>query len=916
MRSSPIRSLIAAAWLLACGHGVALAQAAPAAAPPSPAAAATLRQQGRYWQDRQPDRAAEAWKKLLAVDPGNAEALLRLGRLSLDARKPDEARRYLDLLRAAHPGSPELLELQQDVDVATPASQAELDQARILVREKRLEEAVQKYRALFKGREPRGRMAVEYYSVLGYTPAGRDEALAELRRMQRLYPGDSQIALTIASLRLQSPGSRLDAMRALAALSKRQDIGGEATEQWRGALGWLGSPPPAAYAGLFREYLAANPDDTDIREQFAGRGRKLPGRGAIAARNARAGDAPAADAPKRLAPEALHTADGNAEIQNGNYDKADAEFSAALAINPRFADAVGGMALLRFRQKRFAESRRHAEEAFRLDGQEGWKILQDTVTYWELLEQAAAAREARRYGEAERILQQARAITLEEEDTNAENRLAGVYADQKQFSEAERIYRSVLARVPDDQLAMNGLVAVLSATDRGDEALALIENLTEEQRASLDVDRLRAEQAIGAGRLAMKRGQDAAAREQFRKAVALQPDNPWMRLELARLDLRTGARADARQRMESLLERHPGEPDVIYTTALLRGNLRDWPGVVQLLERVPPGQRTAAMASLQRSAVVHVQTDQALALAGDARRRADAPALLSQLGTRVGDDPDLLGIIAQGYVDLGEPERARTLLRSAIERSARVPARAAATIGLQLRYAEVLLAAGDDRNLADVLRQLQARSQAGQLDSDDRESLETLRRAYVVRQAEALRKLGRLAEGYELLHPLLVETPQDPVPLGLLARMYNDAGQPQKARAIYRDVLARAPDDVGSLTAAAGLAIQQRDFRGAEQYIARAETLAPRHPDVLASRGRLLRAQGKPGQAVAYLSRAAEAVKARDPALSASPDASGHGLPADSFPADNPFAAPARSPRSLATPESAGSGSTPERLTR
>ena len=927
---SHTRSLIAAAAasLLMTAHGAALAQAAPPQQ--SPAVIATLLQQGRYWQGRQPERATEAWKKLLAADPGNAEALSRLGSLAVEAKKPADARRYADQLRKSHPDSPELAQLEQDIEIGAPAGQNELDQARVLVREKRNEDAIAKYRSIFKGRPPLGRIGVEYYSVLGYTPAGREEALAGLQRLQKSYPGDAQIQLTIASLGLENPKTRLQAMRSLAALSRRGDVGGQATEQWRGALGWLGSPPPAAYAGLFREYLAANPDDTEIREQLAGRGRKLPGQGVAQARgntgnrgtnnnansNNSRGGAVAAEAPKKLAPEALHTADGYAEIQNKDYAKSEAEFTAALKINPRFADAAGGMALLRFRQQRYADSRRWAQEAFRLDGQEGWKILLDTVGYWELLAQADAARDARRFAEAERILRQAMTIKLDEPDTNAENRLAGVYAEQKRYADSERLYRAIIARVPDDQLAMNGLVGLLASTGRADETRALVDGLTEDQKAGLDLKRLNAEVAIGTGRAAARRGQDGVARVQFQQAVDLQPDNPWMRLELARLDLRSGARTGARNLMESLLERQPTDPDVIYTTALFRGNLKDWPGVLQLLEAVPPEQRTTAMASLQRSAAIQVQTDQALALAHDGRR-AEANALLAQASGRAGNDADLLAIVAQGYVDLGELGRARTLLQGAIERSARDPANIAGTTALQLRYGSVLLAAEDDENLAVVLRQLQTRANAGQLDSDDLDNLRILRSGYVMRQAEALRKQGRLAEGYELLRPLLVETPQDPVLLGLVARMYNDAGDREKANAIYRDILAREPDDIGTLTAASGIATQQRDFRTADQYVRRAEALAPQNPDVLAARGRLFRAQGKPAQAVAYLTRAAQAVKARDPAPEAAPTPAGLQSPvAGSVSADNPFATTARSLRSPARPQATTPEPLPARPTR
>lgn len=918
------RSLIAAAAvsLLLSAHGVALAQAAPTGQAQSPAAIATLAQQGRYWQNRQPDRAGEAWKKLLLIDPDNADALSGLGRLALDGKRVAEARRYLDQLRAAHPGTAALAELEQEADLASPAGQATLDEAHVLLREKRMDESAAKYKALFKGRQPVGSIAVEYYSVLGYASGGREEAMAGLQRILRTTPGDAQAQLTLSGLRLLSQSTRLDAMRTLWNLSKRKDIGGDAAEQLRAAMAWQGSPPPAAYLPLFREYLAANPNDNELREQIAGRGAKLPGQGSGAIGTASGGKRNSGNAAagglgvqKKLAPEALHTADGYAEIQNNNFAKAEAELTEALRINPRYADAHGGLGLLRFKQQRFAEARKSIQEAFRLDGQEGWKILLDTVTYWELLGQADAARDAGRLGEAERILQKAMAIKLEEEDSNAENRLAGVYSDMNRPEDAERIYRKVLQRDPDDMLALSGLVGTLSAGGRSAEALAMIEGMSEAQRKTLDVNRLRAEVAMAEGRGLLAQGQDPAARQKFQQAVELQPDNGWMNLELARVDLRGGARAQASTQMESLLERKPQDVTVLYTTGLFRGELRDWAGVLELMNRIPSTERTKAHATLQRAAAVHVQADQALALAHDGRR-ADADALLAQAAGRVGDDADLLGIVAQGYVDLGELDQARQLLRGAIERSARNPADNDATVALQLRYGGVLLASEDDRGLADVLRQLQARVQGGQVRGDDLTRFENLRTAYLVRQAEALRKQKRLAEAYDMLRPALAATPQDPTLLGVLARMYNDAGQTEKAQSIYREMLSRNPNDVNTLVGAAGMASLQGDYRYADQLLTRAEDLAPDNPDVLAGRGRLLRVQGRPGQAVAYLTRAANAIRARDPMLTApvAPRSQVPGKPPVS--PDNPFAGSSRSVRFGDTPDTSGFDATNKGATR
>src|SRR5690606_6777926 len=79
-------------------------------------ATTTLIEQGKFWQERyDTKRAAEAWNKLLLVNPNNADALYGLATLEIRAKRIDGARSYLQRLRTAHPTSSLVGRLEQDL---------------------------------------------------------------------------------------------------------------------------------------------------------------------------------------------------------------------------------------------------------------------------------------------------------------------------------------------------------------------------------------------------------------------------------------------------------------------------------------------------------------------------------------------------------------------------------------------------------------------------------------------------------------------------------------------------------------------------------------------------------------------------------------------------------------------------------
>ncbi|WP_295854372.1 tetratricopeptide repeat protein [uncultured Xylophilus sp.] len=836
--------------------------AGPAAAQAQPAGIeAALVEQGRYWQSRNTERATEAWEKLLRVQPAQAEALVSLGRLALTDKKPERARGYLAQLRKAHPGSTEAAQLEQEIALAAPAAQADLDAARLLLRERKIDQAANRYRDLFKGQSPQGRLGIEYYSVLGYVEGRRAEAIAGLERLLRDYPGDPQIRLAIANLRLAETNSRLPALQTLLELSKRQqDVGGEAGEQLRDALTWLGRPPPPAYVPIFRAYLAANPDDQEIRDQLNAKG------------------APRAAA--QVDPVGRQIAAGYTALEAGDLTRAETAFQAALKLRARSGPALGGIGLVRLRQEQFGAARDYLARAAQIDGSSRWRSSLNSATYWALVNEAAAARAAGQLEDARVRLEQARRIDPDEPTSQVA--LGGVLLDERRTAAAEAEFRAVLARAPGNVDALRGVVAALTADGRAAEALRFIDGLPPEQAARIDVRQLRAERAAADGRAALTAGDLPGAEQRFEEAVALAPDDAWIRLDLARLQLRRGAPEQARATLAALLDASPPPPAALYVNALLQADQKDWPAAYTLLERIPAADRTADMAALLLRAAVGVDTTGALVAAREGRRE-EAAARLDRAVSRLddGSPADLYGQVAQTAVDIGDLTRARALLRSVI-------ARPDADAGLRLQYGGLLLRGGEDVELAGLLRDIPPTG----LTEGDRRSYEGLRRGLALRQVEALRERGELAAAYEWLAPMLAAEPDDPALLGALARLYTAAGQPDTAARLYRTALQRSPDDVGLLLSLGILATGQRDDVLAEQALRAAQRIEPGNPDVLAALGRLARIQGRKGEAVTLLKAALSATAA--PADTASsgaawPAAPG-GMPSVAVPGANPFA--------------------------
>lgn len=792
--------------------------------------------QGNYWQDQgREDLAGDTWRKLLATDANQPDALLGLGLIDLNQGRRGDAQKRLQQLQARHPAAAQTTRLRLALGGSGASGNNALQVARRAASAGRYVEAARAYDQAFGSSGPPDDLALEYYQVLAGTPEGWTRARDGLRQLVARQDSPSA-RLALAQVLTYREPSRREGIAQLASLAQRQDTAGPARAAWRQALLWLNASQ--ADAALYQAFLAGQPNDREV----AARQTQLREQAAV----------PAADPNLRLLGEGFRALDNNQLAQ------AEARFAQVLRARPRDAEALGGLGSVRLRQERFEEAHELLRQALARDAK--WRPAANAARYWLTLRQVADN------PGADALARLQEAVALLPKEPAGHVALAGLQEGSDPAA-AERGFRRALELDAGNAGALQGLVGLLGRQGRAEEAAVLFERMTPAQRERAggesalraSVARARAQEAMAAGSLQM-------AQVELEDALLAQPRDPWLRLETARLYQRMGRAAEADRVIADLRALDDASPASLHAQALYAQERGQWPQVQALLERIPDNARDVEVRQLRNLAWVQSQASQARLLVQQ-QRGGEAQLLLARTeATLAGSaaDPEAIAALAAAYADIGSQQRAMVLARQLV-------AGESPSVDARLQYASVMLRAGRDGEVASLLRQLGETP----MNAAQQATLQDLRSGYVLRQVDALRELGNLEGAYTVLAPALAERPDDPRNIAALARLYGAAGDHGQALALYQQQLQRAPGDTDALMAAAGSAAALRDMDSAEAYLQQALAQAPQSPEVLAAAGRVYRAAGRNRRAESYF-KASLAAAARQ---------SGHfdnGLPAAS----------------------------------
>lgn len=726
--------------------------------------------QGHYWVGQgQPQLATRAWEKVLLTDPNNAEA-----------------RAALEELKDFHPSL---------------IDQTQLRLARELARQHKYAEALEKYRLAFSGGTPNSFYAAEYYETMSGTRGGWKQAASSLRELHRKYPSNPYYTLVLGRVLTYRQSTRHEGIGILEALAndKNQDpeIRKQAEVAWKNALLWLPGQPKDR--PLYQAWLKLHPDDKDIQKRLADIGR-------VSASTNR---------------EQAWT-----KLDAGELDAAAKMFSRLLQQSPDDAELLAGLGVTRMRQQRFSAAADLLEKAVSIDpeGQRDRQPLLQEARYWHHFKLAEQLMKRRHYKAALKQLDTAESINPGRIETDLLR--AAIETRRGNWQKASRLYDHILERQPDNAQARKGLLQVLIQSGQEDAARRLLAKHKLSEQAWQEARNL--QQAEKLRRQARAENDPRIAIIDLRKALALRPDDPWLRLDLARLLASQGRQKEADALFANYINTFAGDDETRFAAAIYFNETGNPQKALGLMASIPAAQKSEVQLSFQKRLQARLKLAEARKAIAQGDYRS-ANLIAESLQLIISSDPMARLIYAELLARLGQT-------REALWQAERAWKKADGDTSMALQYATVLLLTHRYSKLDELLTDLEHRTS---LAPTQRIAVEKLRLGLELELADNLRKSGDYRAAWEQLKPFLPEHASDNALRSLMASIYLDAGDYERALRLYQEEVAHNPKNSDAWAGAIGAAMTLKDWPLAQQLIKQGLKANPDDPPLLLQRARL-----------------------------------------------------------------------------
>jgi Tfp pilus assembly protein PilF len=585
----------------------------PNTIPDSGDPASVLLRRATWWISRdRDDLARETLNKLFSISPNYPDGLAALAELEIKMQKMDSAQTTLNTLRQVHPGHSAISRLEDLIRI-NGRDRDKLRHARQLAQQSRLqghsgetEKALAEFRKLYPDGPPDGDLALEYWKLIAETKYGWKPAHLGLSHLLNKYPDNQRYRLALAEHESTRNPAHVSIdrhnLRIIVEIAKTPEYQKQAKAVWRYVL--LRRPISAEDLPLIQEYLAFDPNDSAVKDRL---------RTVYQVQ----------ETHRKLMSDPAYRAgiEGTSLSGKGNFIAAEPLLEQALKAHPNNPDWVGEMGLLRMRQGHNAQAQELFAQALRLThgASNKWKSLTQTSQFWQLMQESREARNEGKIALAKNKLYAA--LRLDPNEPNAIASLAQLQNDDGQVNEAEHTYKQALFLEPTNSSALEGLLDIFLKYGRESEANQMIANLTPGQRNVLatKLKRLETDKLQQQADSLLEQGQDEKAIALLEKVIQLEPDDPWLRLRLAKQYTRRHNPENGLVLFDEFLNKHPNDPDGLYALAQYQSSLDETGHALATLAKMEPAQSSEKITLFQQELRASQLRQQVKLLLADAR---------------------------------------------------------------------------------------------------------------------------------------------------------------------------------------------------------------------------------------------------------------------------------------------------------
>ncbi|WP_107850630.1 cellulose synthase subunit BcsC-related outer membrane protein [Oceanimonas marisflavi] len=554
------------------------------------------------------DMVENALGRLELVAPLDKDVALAAMEFSLHRGETEQAYARLQRLMAAGVSSSTLSQARALLAAYNEDGLALRQRAQLLAASGQPDAAMALYRQLWGDRPPGLQLGLEHWRTLAQVDGARARAISRLELLNRRFPGNPELRLTLARLWLAGEQPER-ALALLGELAGNPAVANRAAELEYNYL--IDLPVSERSARLWQRFLT----------RYKGSSHESGGRRQWQQQRALLKD-PVWRAGRQ----------GMALAERGRYGQALPLLRRAVKAYPQHAGFHGAEGLALLHLKRYGPAQAALTRAVELE-QDGrliskWQDLQQyarSLVWVERGEQALAKQDYRR---GEQAFQQAH--RLRPSDVPPLLGLAETALAENNESKAERRLQQAWRMAPSDARVIYALVDFYRRTSPA-RALAVLTALPSRVRrdyAELE-SRLRLEQLTPQIEQARAEGRTGDAISLLRRAVRLAPPQPWLAYELATLLQQQGRSDEAGTIFAPLLQTEGDDPQVRHAHAQFLASRNDDEAALASLQQIAPERWSEGMSTLATRLAVRLRQTKIIRWRDEARQQADPVRALS-----------------------------------------------------------------------------------------------------------------------------------------------------------------------------------------------------------------------------------------------------------------------------------------------